>query len=386
VNGNQDAEYIQLLNTNSIAIDVTGWKLAGGIEHDFTPGTVIPAKGSLYVCPEAAAFRARPVSPKGGEGRFVQGGYKGHLSNLGETILLLDAAGGTNNVLTYSGQPSDAQRYLVMSELMYHPPGDGLAEFVELMNISDSVTLNLAGLHFTQGLQFGFTNSPITTLPPGGRVLVVRNWAAFTSIYGSNLPVAGVFTNGSALNNSGDHIKLEDENNETVFEFSYSDSAPWPTSADGLGYSLVLISPTTKPDPSVGTNWRASLVKGGSPGTSDAVPYPADPAGDADGNGQPDLVDYALGNNLGKTPIYPTFVLQGGTTLRFSYPVSLGADRVTIEPLYSTDLSVWQDATSGLTLDTTQQLGDGRAILNFLVKSPITDQPNCYLRLRVNPR
>jgi len=57
--GNQDAEFIQLVNTNSIAVDISDWRLTGGIEHTFAPGTVLAPKGALYVCPNAAAFRAR---------------------------------------------------------------------------------------------------------------------------------------------------------------------------------------------------------------------------------------------------------------------------------------------------------------------------------------
>ena len=55
---------------------------------------------------------------------------------------------------------------------MYRPPGDGLAEFIELLNISDSVTLDLTNVRFTQGVEFNFTNSTIRSLLPGARVLI----------------------------------------------------------------------------------------------------------------------------------------------------------------------------------------------------------------------
>ena len=288
--GNQDQEFVQLLNPNPIAVDISEWQLKGAVEHTFTGGTVLPPNGALYVCPDSTAFRARTVSPKGGEGLFVQGGYKGHLSSLGGTLALIDISGATNNTTTYPAHPSDAQRYLVISELMYHPPGDGLAEFVELMNISRSATLNLEGVHFTKGVEFDFTGSAITSLPPGGRVLVVRDNAAFRAVYGTNLPVAGAFTNGTALSNSGETIKLEDANNETICEFAYFDQAPWPA-ANGTGYSMVLLAPETHPDPAVAANWRASAWPGGSPGWIDVATVPANPAGDVDGNGERDLID-----------------------------------------------------------------------------------------------
>jgi CotH protein/lamin tail-like protein len=386
--GNQDAEFIQLLNPNSIAVDISDWRLTGGVEHTFAPGTVLAPNGSLYVCPNAAAFRARAVSPKGGEGLFVQGGYIGHLASRGETVTLIDISGATNNTAAYQGPPSDAQRYLAVSELMYNPSGDGLAEFIELLNISGSVTLNLTDVRFTQGVEFNFTGSAITSLPPGGRVLIVRDRAAFNAAYGSGLPVAGVFTNASALSNSGETIRLVDADDETIREFAYDDAPPWPASADGSGYSLVLIAPHLNPDHAVVTNWRSSALPGGSPGGTDVPPFPADPMGDANGNGERDLIDFALGNDLGLPPIFMAFNLQPAVlgepaTLLLTYPLSLGAERARIEVLYSTDLVAWQDAAPHLEAVSMQQLGDGRALVTWRVKPLLRDEPRVFMRLRV---
>jgi hypothetical protein len=388
--GNQDQEFIQLVNSNSIAVDISGWRLSGGVEHTFPGGTVLPSKGALYLTPNAAAFRARTVSPKGGEGLLVQGGYKGHLSNLGETLMLIDISGGTNNTATYAGQPSDAQRYLVVSELMYHPAGDGLAEFIELFNISSSVTLDLRGMRFTQGVEFDFTGCTITSLPPGGRLLVVRDLAAFDAFYGTNRPVAGVFTNGSALSNAGELIKLEDANNETIREFAYDDQAPWPTSADAA-YSLVLIAPEANPDHGVATNWRASVVLGGSPGWPDVAGFPADPGGDTDRNGERDLIDYALGSSLGLPPICLKLTLQpdplgGEDALLLSYAISLSAESVEIGVSFSTDLSTWQDSAAHLELVSREPLGDGRELITCRVKPPLRDEPQVFMRLRAIAR
>jgi hypothetical protein len=391
ISGNQDQEYIQLINTNNIAVDLSDWHIIGGIEHDFVPGTVVPKGGSLYLCPKAEAFRARTVSPKGGQGLFVQGGYRNHLSNLGETIMLIDSTGATNANLTYPGQPSEAQRCLVVSELMYHPPGDGLAEYIELMNISPLVTLDLSGIHFSQGIEFSFTNSPMKTLAPGSRALIVRDLAAFQAIYGSNLPVAGVFTNNTALDNHSEHLKLDDANNQTIVEFTYSDTAPWPSAPDGLGYSLTLIAPEMKPDPALPTSWRASAHLRGSPGQSDALALPENPAGDADGNGQPDLLDYALGNNLGAAPITPTVAIypsesSDGSVLVFTYPQNIGADRARIDVLFSTDLANWQPGAALLQPATPKQLGDGRALIAWTFPLDISSNTQIYLRLRVTQR
>ena len=55
-------------------------------------------------------------------------------------------------------------------------------EFLELTNTSPGVTLDLAGARFVEGVTFTFPGG--TTLAPGGRLVVVRNAAAFAARYG----------------------------------------------------------------------------------------------------------------------------------------------------------------------------------------------------------
>ena len=66
--GNQDEEYIELLNRNAEAVDISGWRLTGAVEHTFLPGTIIRGNGAMYVSPEVRVFRSRGASPRGGEG------------------------------------------------------------------------------------------------------------------------------------------------------------------------------------------------------------------------------------------------------------------------------------------------------------------------------
>lgn len=270
---------------------------------------------------------------------------------------------------------------------MYHPAGDGLAEFIELLNLSGSVTLDLTDVRFTQGVEFNFTGSAVSALPPGARVLIVRDLVAFNAAYGSGHVIAGVFANGSALSNDGERIKLEDAGNGTVREFVYDDKPPWPAGADGSGYSLVLIAPDTNPDPALASSWRSSARPGGSPGGTDVAPFPADPLGDANGNGERDLLDYALGNDLGLSPIRPAFTRQpdplgGPASLLLTYPISLGAERAVIEVLFSRDLANWQEGAPDLEFVFTAQLGDGRALVTWRVKPPLRDAPQVFMRLR----
>ena len=388
--GNQDEEFVEITNPFGFAVDISEWEITGGIEHTFAPGTVIASGGSLYLSPDVNTFRARSVSPTGGEGHFVQEKYKGHLSSFSETLNLLDANGNLLTSTTYIGNPSDEQLYLVISEIMYHPDGDGLAEFIELTNISDTVTLDLTGVKFVNGIEFDFTGSAVTSLAPGARVLVVRDAVAFASVHGGGHPVAGEFANASRLNNDGETLKLEDALNGTIREFTYNDAAPWPVAADA-GYSLVLINPFANPDPDVAAHWRSSTLPGGNPDETDSLAVPASPTGDLDGNGIPDLVDYAMGNGLGSGPIassvsWESYDIGGSpqSLLTMTYPLSIGADGVSVGVDASTDLANWQDASANTEVVSEVNQGDGRKIMTVRFTLPIGAGEKQFLRLRID--
>jgi len=93
--GDQDQEYLTLVNSSEVAVDLSGWTIAHDVEYTFPPGVVLPAGGTLYLSPDVVAFRQRPASPTGGEGRFVQGNYRGRLSNRWGLLSLSDADGRT---------------------------------------------------------------------------------------------------------------------------------------------------------------------------------------------------------------------------------------------------------------------------------------------------
>ena len=92
LSGNDDEEWLQLLNPTNDAVDLSGWTLSGGIDLDFHAGTVVPAGEAVYLSPRLEAFRARAASPTGNEGNFVLGPYDGNLK-AGEDLFLWDADG-----------------------------------------------------------------------------------------------------------------------------------------------------------------------------------------------------------------------------------------------------------------------------------------------------
>lgn len=149
---------------------------------------------------------------------------------------------------------------LRFTEIMYNPPAQGVysgddLEFLELKNAGNE-SLDLSGLTFS-GLTFTFTNG--TILAPGQTFLLGRNAVALQVKY-PGLIVDGIYT--GKLDNAGETISLNTPTGVTVIEVTYKDSPPWPVTADGMGWSLVL------EDPATGA-YRASTQAGGSPGTDD---------------------------------------------------------------------------------------------------------------------
>jgi hypothetical protein len=205
--------------------------------------------------------------------------------------------------VTTPSTPSDVQQFLRVSELMYHPAAPSQAEwdagfrdtelfeYVELLNLSTTETLNLADVSFSSGITFTFATGQ---LAPGARIVVSANPAAFEARYGTGVAVAGPYTGN--LSNGGEPIKLDDFDGSTIHDFTYDDNGTaWHASTDGAGYSLVMVDATRPLDDwNSGASWRPSYMVGGSPGTRDTLP------GDFNGDDRVDLGDFAyLQSRLG---------------------------------------------------------------------------------------
>lgn len=110
----EDAEYFVLYNPNAVAVDISGWRISGDVDYVFQAGVVIPAGGRLYVAKDVAAFRGRSRSPKGGEGLFVQGGYKRELSDQLGSLQLRNQAGELIDRTAFwrEGEPRSGDVYL----------------------------------------------------------------------------------------------------------------------------------------------------------------------------------------------------------------------------------------------------------------------------------
>lgn len=275
--GNQLHEYLTITNPNPYAVDISDWKLTGGVEFTFAKGTVIPSNMVVYVTPNVRVFKTRPIAPRGGMGLFVVGPYKGQLSARGEPLMIFNDRGSMVYSNVYTGNPSAAQQSLRITEIMYNPTPildqpltDAQEyEFIELKNISPSATLDLTGVRFVGGITFDFAGSAVTSLAPGARVLVVKNIFAFEARYGTGLPVAGQYL--GSLDNGGDRIQLVDATNEEIHDFDYEDD--WYPITDGGGFSLAVIDENADPGEwDSKLNWRPSGQENGAPGQPETEP------------------------------------------------------------------------------------------------------------------
>lgn len=269
----------------------------------------------------------------------------------------------TTSIQVVGAQPASREN-LVISEINYDPlpqtpaePGTGPIntsdfEFLEFLNTS-AEPVDLANVRISGAVdEFNFSQGDpaATVVPPGGRVILCNSLAAFQVRYGNdpNVRIAGEFSGN--LSNSGEIITLTDKDGAVIWSFAYNNKSPWPLLNAGLGSSIVLNNPARHPapDPSLGSNWRASAAPNGAPGLADSFPIPANPLLDDDGDGISNLLEYLFGSNPGDpaSKSGPVVVYEPGAggapgTIRLDVPRSSSADGFTWTIETSTDLTQW---------------------------------------------
>lgn len=266
---------------------------------------------------------------------------------------------------------------LLLSELMYHPapPTDAetaagfedaeLFEFVEVASVSTS-EIDLEGCRFVDGIAFTF---PPLRLDPGQRVVVVRNATAFLTRYGGAARIAGVFT--GSLANGGERARLVERAGFVIDEVDYNDRLPWPTEADGEGFSLTRVGGVLEINAGP-EGWRPSARAGGSPGTDDTERR----------NDGTSLVDYAFGS--GGPSLSALREHAGGTTV-LQWVQRTAADEATVVVEFSSNLVEWAQA-DGMELQLRQAGSDGEGSRHFTAELEHAEARAGHVRLRVQPR
>ncbi|MCP5532466.1 MAG: lamin tail domain-containing protein [Akkermansiaceae bacterium] len=293
------------------------------------------------------------------------------------------------------------QQNLMITEVMYNPAGPPPAsgeeqdfEYLELRNISSTVTLDLTDVRFTKGVDFDFAGSAVTSLPPGAFVLVVKSIAAFEERYGSGLPVAGEWEAEDNLSNGGEQIKLSYGAGTAIHDFEYDDIAPWPGAADGDGPAMALIDPFSAPDHALAQSWAAADASPGTDGAGDpfgdwlASQGATDPMQDAL-PGMSWLMMYAIGADLAADPMaaLPAAGFADdvdGKHLTISFRRRIDAEQVSYIVETSTVLDGWQSGggvveETGVPMDN----GDGTETVTYRVVPTVDEDDARFIRLRV---
>lgn len=303
-------EFLELKNVGTTTIDLGSLGFTAGIDYTFPVDASLDAGGFYLLASSQNAFKKR-------YGFSPDGVYSGLLKNSDETLELTDflsekvvftqeysdsngwvvepdGDGYSLVPVDYSkqsssdpadwrrsarinGSPGKDENFLAVDSLLfalriteihYHPldpdtfGGDSL-EFIELKNCGTS-TISLERLIFTRGIVYTFPAG--SKLEPGAFFTLASNKNVFQDRY-KKLPTA-VYT--GQLSNSGEMLQLEDIGaGITIFKVSYADVMPWPSLADGNGYSLVPYLKNPPRDQNNPSTWRHSARLHGSPGSDE---------------------------------------------------------------------------------------------------------------------
>lgn len=166
-----------------------------------------------------------------------------------------------------AAMPARSQQ-VVISELMYEPPGGDTfadAEFLELINTGTTAAA-LGNASFS-GITFTFPSG--FSLAPQARAVICKNRSLFISRYGTVPGLVDGNYSGS-LNNSGENIQLLATGGAVIAQVRYGVDGAWPTRPTGKGGSLEIVDPLGAQTDAL--NWRASSEYLGTPGTAGAGP------------------------------------------------------------------------------------------------------------------
>ncbi|NCD34805.1 MAG: hypothetical protein EOL87_15485 [Spartobacteria bacterium] len=300
-------DWIELYNASTNTIDINGWFLSDDDENltKVTLSGLSPiAAGAYQILTEYAHFGTTAVGTNGfalselGDAVYLSSGEGGVLTGyrVGENFGASDRdstfgrfvkSDGTTDFPamshpTYSASNAyPAVGPIVISEIMYHPATSDTYEFVELYN-SSSAEVFFYDADYPENtwrldgaVDFAFPEN--FSLASGAYVIVSETTATvFTNAYTVPEGTTLLGPYDGKLNNSGESIRLErpgEPETDTgeipeilVEKVTYDDESPWPTEADGGGYSLRRLNTAAYANDSA--NWSRSS-RNPTPGQSD---------------------------------------------------------------------------------------------------------------------
>ena len=304
-----EPDWVELRNMTDETIDIRGWFLSDAKSNlkkfeipDSTPiepgGLVVFYQDQHFGDTNMPGCHSAFGLSENGETVYLYSGLGGEFTGYNEEQEFrasesnvahgkyLKSTGTYNFVAMSENTPGAPNAYpkvgpIVINEIMYNPSSNDDAEYVELLNISDSnVVLYDAVTYepwrFTDKpedwtLDFFFPGYPAVDMASGEYLLLVKNLAAFNSIFAAP-PGTRIFQWPSGgLGNSGEQPQLwmpGDVNSSGIRQYirvdrvSYEDDPPWPTEPDGEGPALARKVPSDYGNDVI--NWKAATPSPGS--------------------------------------------------------------------------------------------------------------------------
>ncbi|MBP6334649.1 MAG: CotH kinase family protein [Bacteroidia bacterium] len=173
----------------------------------------------------------------------------------------------SDQITAYFNGSSESPK-ITISEINYNSAGTiNAGDWVELHN-HGNVALDISNWKIRDEQSYHTFTFPVQTVIEAGEYLVLaEDMSKFSSMFPHVNNVIGPL--GFNFSNSGDDIRLFDHQEADILNVNYNDNSPWPTDADGEGYTLELIDPLG--NLSSGNNWFAGCV-GGTPGRAYSAP------------------------------------------------------------------------------------------------------------------
>jgi hypothetical protein len=312
-------DWIELHNTTSRRINIGGWFLSDDDsdfrKYEIAQGTSIGPHGYIVFYEDEhfgnmndPGCNTSFALSENGETLYLHSGFAGELTGYSEqerfgaseTAIAFgryQKSTGTYNFVAMSeNTPGGANSYpkvgpIVINEIMYHPPAERDAEYVELLNISDYPvelydSVDNEPWRFTDdpddpGIEFLFPSASVVTMEPGEYLLLVKDLDIFSSMYSVPGDVQVFSWGAGRLANGSEKIQLSkpgDVDGEGVRQWIrvdrvvYSDGShddefssgvdPWPVEADGGGSSLSRLEPSEYGNDVA--NWQAAEPSPGS--------------------------------------------------------------------------------------------------------------------------
>ncbi len=437
---------IELLNTTSSTIDISGWFLSDSTDN--LKKYIFPANSTLtanaYLVIDESQFNPDPENPA--SNGFALSSSKGdsvwlvESSADGKPLRFVDhidfpparngeAFGRWPNAI---GRPyPSSQRTpgaenalprvgpLVISEIHYNPAsGNPAHQFIEIANTSTEYT-PLANWELRGSVDFDFPGWAV--LPPNSLLLLVGfapSDAATLSVFQSTFPnlpestlLLGPWTSGN-LKTTGHNIKLRRPDalqsipGETPFfpmlteeEFEYSSMDPWPASPLDSNHSIHRKSLSIwgfEP-----THWEGLPPTPGQYGDLEGDDADGDgmsdlwenlhfgqstelPTGDFDKDTLPNLLEYALGTDPSDSQSNTGILvaLDGAAHLTVTYRKLTFAPGLRYQVQVLDPLSGWIQADALTEVVSTVPDGD-YTVLTIRDKSPVSANPSRFLRVLV---